>query len=115
MRTIRLTATLFLLALAVQARAADLALVISNQSYANAPEVGRVAANGTRLAELLEERGYRVVTGENLDRAAMQATLERFALSSCPMPSASSSILPVTRCISAADRGWPRPIWPATV
>ncbi|MEL6477820.1 MAG: peptidoglycan-binding protein [Pseudomonadota bacterium] len=63
--------------LAVQAE--GLALVIGNSDYAAAPDAVTAFNDTRRVARVLEEAGYKVLRGSDLDREAFSALLQDFA------------------------------------
>ncbi|MGM0584024.1 MAG: peptidoglycan-binding protein [Pseudomonadota bacterium] len=80
-RPIRLAAA-WLLCLAAAtgaARAADLALVVGNGDYRAAPQAVAARPDARAVAAALEEGGYDVIRGLDLDRAEMRARLSEFA------------------------------------
>ncbi len=66
------------LLLAVPAAAADLALIIGNESYDNADNIARVERNVDNLVAAFKKQGYRVISGKNLDRVEMYQLLADF-------------------------------------
>lgn len=72
----------FVFSLAVplaEALARDIALVIGNSSYRNAPAAGSAATDARAVAGALEDGGYDVTLGIDLDRREMRRQLVRFA------------------------------------
>jgi peptidoglycan hydrolase-like protein with peptidoglycan-binding domain len=61
------------------AAAADLALVIGNQDYQNAPDAVSARADTRAVANALAEHGYEVTLGTDLDRAGMRGRIAEFA------------------------------------
>lgn len=55
------------------------ALVIGNSHYANAPELATPANDAKLMAATLRKAGFEVIDGIDLDKAAMTATIDRFA------------------------------------
>lgn len=60
------------------ALAGDIALVIGNNTYRNAPEADSAAIDARAVARALERGGYDVSLGIDLTRAQMQRQLQRF-------------------------------------
>lgn len=61
------------------AAAADLALVIGNHDYHNAPDALTAEADARAVAETLEQRGYDVTSGIDLDRDEMRQHIAAFS------------------------------------
>ncbi|MCH8168315.1 MAG: peptidoglycan-binding protein [Proteobacteria bacterium] len=61
------------------APAADIALVIGNHDYRQAPNAKSAAIDAREVAEALEDGGYDVTLGIDLDRREMRRALGRFA------------------------------------
>jgi len=61
------------------ALAADIALVIGNQDYRRAPDVRNAEIDAREVAEALEDGGYDVTLGIDMDRREMRNQLSRFA------------------------------------
>jgi hypothetical protein len=61
------------------ATAADVALVIGNYDYREAPDALSARADARAVAEALEERGYEVTSGTDLDRREMRQRIAEFA------------------------------------
>lgn len=59
--------------------AADLALVIGNQGYRNAPDALSARSDSSAVADTLAEHGYDVISGTDLDRAGMRRRIAEFA------------------------------------
>lgn len=70
--------TSFALMLPATVMAADVALVIGNQDYRNAPEAVSARADTRAVADALAEHGYEVISGTDLDRAGMRARITEF-------------------------------------
>ncbi len=61
------------------AAAADLALVIGNHDYRQAPDARSARIDARAVAEALEQGGYEVISGTNLNRNDMRRGIARFA------------------------------------
>ena len=61
------------------ALADDLALVIGNGTYANAPEADTAVRDAEAVTQALTDAGWTVTKGVNLDRDAMQTMIRDFA------------------------------------
>lgn len=61
------------------ATAADIALVIGNHDYREAPDAVSARADARAVAEALEQRGYDVTSGTDLDRGEMRRRIAEFA------------------------------------
>ncbi|MEI4197779.1 peptidoglycan-binding protein [Roseovarius sp. E0-M6] len=59
--------------------AADLALVIGNHDYRQAPDALSAEADARAVTETLEQRGYDVTSGTDLDRGEMRRHIAAFA------------------------------------
>jgi peptidoglycan hydrolase-like protein with peptidoglycan-binding domain len=62
-----------------QVSADNVALVIGNGDYDNAPNAQTAARDAEAVAEALEENGWTVTKGVNLDRAGMKALIEPYS------------------------------------
>ena len=73
--------TLFAAVAGVPALAADkrVALVIGNSGYTHAADLGNPRNDAADIAAVLENNGFTVVIGLDLDKAAMNKTIRRFA------------------------------------
>ena len=67
------------LALTAPAMAADLALVIGNSNYTRAPDAVSARADAQAVSDALEQGGYRVIEGINLNRGEMRRQISEFA------------------------------------
>ncbi|HUF85929.1 MAG TPA: peptidoglycan-binding protein [Thermohalobaculum sp.] len=65
--------------MAPAALAADLALVIGNHDYRNAPDALSARADARAIAQALEQGGYEVIAGTDLTRSEMRRQVARFA------------------------------------
>ena len=54
------------------------ALVIGNGAYRNSPVLKNPVSDGRAMTRLLTQLGFEVVSGINLDRAAMEDLIDRF-------------------------------------
>ncbi|MEM0922330.1 MAG: peptidoglycan-binding protein [Pseudomonadota bacterium] len=66
----------------VAAQAEGLALVIGNSEYAAAPDAVTAFNDTRRVARVLEEAGYQVLRGSDLDREGFAGLLQEFARAS---------------------------------
>ncbi len=96
------------LLLAIPASAADLALIIGNETYENADSIGRVERNQDRLIAAFKKQGYRVIAGKNLDRADMYDLISEFAEF---LPDADKVVVHFAgHVLNAGDETWLAPV-----
>ena len=74
-----LATTILSLGMYGSALADDLALVIGNGSYQNAPEADTAVRDAEAVGKALEEAGWNVMVGTDLDRAGMKEAITTFA------------------------------------
>ncbi|MDP1613806.1 MAG: SUMF1/EgtB/PvdO family nonheme iron enzyme [Sulfuritalea sp.] len=69
---------IFMLALAMPAQAARQALVIGNDSYAEAPKLKNARADARAVAQVLERAGFRVTMKLDSDEKGLKAAMREF-------------------------------------